>query len=106
MKVYNFSHPLNLRTVAQISEAVKSEIEIVNISVQLDMDKPLYPQIFEVVKEVECGSLIIPPGMGAAAAILVKSLAFDSDADGLVLPRIIWLKRNLETNIFELGGIE
>jgi hypothetical protein len=107
IKIYNFSHPVTNIVIQQLEEHLRSKIEIVQIQCQLDMERDLYPQLFSLTRTIESNAYIIPPGMGSAAAIVVKLISYHSEQENMLyMPRIIWLKRDEKTNQFILGGIE
>src|SRR5437764_1653716 len=83
MLILNFTHPLTDDHKAQIEALAGTPIdEVRTIPVQIDQDKPLIPQISEMVDATQLSSqewqtralLINPPGYAPAAFVLLAEL--------------------------------
>ncbi|GER89815.1 hypothetical protein KDW_39770 [Dictyobacter vulcani] len=83
MYVLNFSHPLTEPQKSQIQTLVGKTIEEVKtITVQINQDEPLEPQLMAIINSVGLSSkewqtlplLINPPGYAPAAFVLLAML--------------------------------
>lgn len=80
-KIFNFSHPLTQQQIEDIAakyDIAPTDITIVNIRVQLDVNEALRPQISRLVDRINVkpgdNLYIVLPGLAAAAVLIVDSI--------------------------------
>jgi hypothetical protein len=82
MLILNFTHPLTPQQRAKVKALANTDIDEIRISVQINQDEPLEPQIIAIVDDVGLSSeewqirplLINPPGYAPAAFVLLAEL--------------------------------
>lgn len=119
--IFNFSHPLSEKAQQQITNSIGKHNIIYTVHVQLDLEKPLKPQVFNMCETVytEFGNpnYLILPGHAVAAGFITQwfSQAKDDYPPVAAFTPVIWLKQespneghshNMGVPQFILGGIE
>lgn len=82
MYVLNFAHPITGEQAEQLKKLLGTEIEIVDIPVQLDLSQPMAEQIESIVDSIgwtptdwQTNQFIVnPPGLSTAASVLLASI--------------------------------
>lgn len=80
--ILNFNRPLTRRQRTGIEEELGMSTTEVFLNASIDMDMPLVPQIDEIIRRVDMPDdrwleeeiLVVLPGMGIAAGVLVAAL--------------------------------
>lgn len=113
--IWNFSHPLNSITIQQITAELEDEIEVFDIKVQVDQEKKLKPQVYEICQVASAEGrprpdYIILPGLAAAAVYADRYFAISEDdyPPTTTYVHLIHLKQEKDSMLprFVLGSIE
>ena len=80
--VLNFNHPLTRRQRVGIEDAIGMSVTEMHVPCSIDMDMPIVPQMSQIISGINIGDevwreeeiLILLPGMGVAAGVLVAAL--------------------------------
>lgn len=113
--IFNFSHPLNERTIQQITDAIgENTIHTIRVQVRLDPEQPIRPQIIEICKMAyaEFGEpdYLVLPGKAEAAGFVTQYFSEPQDDYPPVtfFKSVIWVKQDRAKLVSEfiLGGIE
>jgi hypothetical protein len=104
IKVLNFSHPITEKQELEIAQEVRDKVDIIDIKVQIDFNRSLQEQAYEIVEPfvytlVNERFIVRPPAFDAATLSIMAVI------HGIAghFPRIVTFKR--EEGGFAVWGI-